>query len=623
VVTAALTAPAAAPAAAPPAIAGSVRDPVNLSGATAVAVAGHYAYTTAYYAGRLAAIDISNPAQPRIAGESPVATSLTDAVTVNVSGGYAYVVSKNRNLSATSNDDGTGNSLTIVDIHTNPAQPAIVGSVQDPKHLFGAYGVAVSGHYAYVAAQGLLTGQPASPSTSHGAFDVIDVSNPAAPSIVAWIDNGALPAPWTGGNLLDHADSLSISGHDAYVTSSFSDRLTVIDISSPLNPVIVASLLDNTLQAPKGTLEFPVDVVAAGGYAYVADQIVPGRLTVVDISNPANPQVVGSLASAALNGAYRVRVRESNVFVAAAAANSVSEIDVSNPAAPRLAGSVADATRLDHATGLDLDSTGHFVIMASPQLSSEPSTVFPPFPLQAGGPSSTGTVSAINLDPVAVTITPASMPAGLTPRTTADFAFSTNDPTATLSCRFDTQPFRPCTTRTGQHYGSLRIGRHLFTVLAVDPDGSVGGAGYTWTVAPPTPTVAHLRQKARSWREGRTRSPSGQKHPAPIGTVFAFSLNANARVTLTFTLPAPGHRVGRRCEAATSRNRAKPRCTRAVTAGTLVVGGHKGSDRIVFKGRVRGRKTLAPGHYTVTVIATVTGAKASGPKSLTFTILPG
>ena len=53
-----------------------------------------------------------------------------------------------------SNDDGTGNSLTILDIASNPSSPSVVGTIRDANTLFGAYGVAVSGNYAYVASQG-------------------------------------------------------------------------------------------------------------------------------------------------------------------------------------------------------------------------------------------------------------------------------------------------------------------------------------------------------------------------------------------------------------------------------------------------------------------------------------
>src|SRR5262249_51716200 len=146
------------------AIAGLVSNATDLSGSTAVAVAGNYAYTTAYAAGDLTAVDISNPAAPAVAGDSGATSgSLLNSSNIAIAGGYAYVVSKNRNLShhpGGNNDDGPGNSLTILDIHTDPAHPAIVGTLHDAVNLFGAYGIAVSGNFAYVAAQGCLTQQP-------------------------------------------------------------------------------------------------------------------------------------------------------------------------------------------------------------------------------------------------------------------------------------------------------------------------------------------------------------------------------------------------------------------------------------------------------------------------------
>ena len=47
--------------------------------------------------------------------------------------------------------------------------------------------------------------------------------------------NSALPAPWTGTNALKHATSVAVSGNYAYVTASYSNRLTVLDISDPPN----------------------------------------------------------------------------------------------------------------------------------------------------------------------------------------------------------------------------------------------------------------------------------------------------------------------------------------------------------------------------------------------------
>ena len=209
------------------------------------------------------------------------------------------------------------------------------------RRLFGAYGVAVSGNYAYVAAQGCLSGQPC-PNTSVGnSFEVVDVSNPAKPTIVAGLSNSALPAPWTGTNALDHACSVTVSGHYAYVTSAYSSRLTIIDISNPLSPTIVASLNDKT------NLPFPVDVAVQGNYAYVANQSA-GKFAVLDVSTPSAPRVVALLTNTALlNGAYRVRLRGNFAYISADSVASVSAIDISNPLSPRMAGSLTSIDVLE------------------------------------------------------------------------------------------------------------------------------------------------------------------------------------------------------------------------------------------------------------------------------------
>jgi hypothetical protein len=384
--------PVAASAATGPTLVGSVQDPVHLSGATSVAISGHYAYTTAYYAGELTAVDISNPAAPSIAGHSAPpsvdarAKNVLNAVTVAISGGYAYVVSKNANASHTSADNGTGNALSIFDIHTNPASPALVGTIRDPNTLFGAYGIAIQGGDAYVAAQGCLGGSQPCPTPAPGNdFDVIDVSNPASPTIVATVANPA-------NNALLHADSVAISGNVAYVTASYSDSLTSIDISNPKSPAILNSVFDSQ------SLPSANDVAVQGKFAYIADETgPPGRFTVVDVSDPAHMRTVGSVADPALTFAYRVRVVGNQAFVSSSVENSVTVIDISNPATPTIVGKLIDATHLSHTTGLDLAVAGRYLITSSPYLASEHQTNYPPFPLQAGGPSATGSVSVVDL----------------------------------------------------------------------------------------------------------------------------------------------------------------------------------------------------------------------------------
>ena len=457
---------------------GRASDSTDLSGATSLAVSGQYAFTTAYSAGRLTAVDISNPTSPVVVGSTPAANSLVNSTNVTLSGHYAYVVSKNRNATkgSGSNDDGTGNSLTIVDV-SNPASPTIVGSVHDAVNLFGGYGIAVSGNYAYVAAQGCVSGNPCPNPTAGNSFAVIDVSSPANPTVVATLHNSSLPAPYAGSNALDHATSVALSGQYAYVTAAYSNRLTVIDISNPLSPTIVASLQDGT------KLNFDVDVTTQGHYAYVADQSTEG-LAVVDISNPANPQIVGTDPSAWLNGAYRVRVSGNMAYVAADYAEAASVVDISNPAAPRLAAGVYDPTYFHNTTGVAVDPTGRYMLLTSPELPSETGTSYPPFPNQPGGPTATGTVSVLTLDPksVAVAISSSSKPPNPTSQTTANFVFSTSDYVVSLECQLDGAPLSPCQSSSGQSYSALGAGSHTFLVQATDAAGNTATSSYTWVV---------------------------------------------------------------------------------------------------------------------------------------------
>ena len=477
-----------AAAATSPASSGSVSNATSLSGIDAVTVSGSYAYTTAYSAGTLTVVDISNPASPQVVGQTPSTSSLINGTNIAISGSYAYVVSKNRNGASGSaiNDDGTGNSLTIVDI-SNPTSPTVVGSLHDAVNLFGAYGIAVSGMYAYVAAQGCLTNQPCKNTNVGDDFAVIDVFNPSQPAIVATIHNQALPAPWTGSGALKHATSVALAGSVAYVTAAYTNRLTAIDISNPTQPVIVGSIQDNS------QLEFPVDVATSNGYAYVADQFQGlGRVAAVDIHNPAAMQITSSVTNNTwLNGAYRIRVRNSFAYVAGTYASTMAAVDISDPTQLRFAGGFKSTALLTRTTGIDLDPTSRYAISVSPFLPTETQPTYPPYPLQPGGPTETGTLTAIALDPspVGVTITPSSEPPSTTTQTTATFNFTLADAVSTPRCSLDQVDFGLCTTATTQSYSGLAAGQHTFTVEAIDAAGNTATASYSWTVIPTQPPV--------------------------------------------------------------------------------------------------------------------------------------
>ena len=127
-----------AAAATEPVIVGAVSGATSLSGTTSVAVSGNYAFAASYWSGQLNVIDISNPSSPSVVASTSPTSQMIGADNVTIAGIYAFVTSKNQNASTSSNDDGNGNSLTVVNI-SNPLDPVVVPiPTQNASELFGA-----------------------------------------------------------------------------------------------------------------------------------------------------------------------------------------------------------------------------------------------------------------------------------------------------------------------------------------------------------------------------------------------------------------------------------------------------------------------------------------------------
>jgi len=138
------------------------------------------------------------------------------------------------------------------------------------------------------------------------------------------------------------------------------------------------------------------------------------------------------------------------------------------------------------------------------------------------------------------------------------------------------------------------------------------------TSPPPTVTFADLTESAKVWREGSALAhiATNKKKP-PLGTTFSFyigesgNFKAPAIVTFTFTKPASGRRVGKKCVAPSKSNNGKRHCTRTVTAGTLKLSAAVGRDKVRFDGLISKRKKLAPATYTLLASATAFGRVTS------------
>ncbi|RKY93585.1 MAG: hypothetical protein DRQ01_04420, partial [Ignavibacteriae bacterium] len=140
-----------------------------------------------------------------------------------------------------------------------------------------AFGVAVSGSYAYVA-------------DWYAGLRIIDVSRPTSPQEVGFYN--------TSGNAL----GVAVSGSYAYV-ANWADGLRIIDVSTPSSPVEVGFF---------DTGDFALGVAANGDLVYVANG--GNGLRIIDVSTPSNPIEVGFYDTGV--GAWGVAVIGSYSYVA-------------------------------------------------------------------------------------------------------------------------------------------------------------------------------------------------------------------------------------------------------------------------------------------------------------------
>jgi YVTN family beta-propeller protein len=152
---------------------------------------------------------------------------------------------------------------------------------------------------------------------------------------------------------------------------------------------------------------------------------------------------------------------------------------------------------------------------------------------------------------------------------------------------------------------------HLITVAALPP-------------APPhssAPTLTAVTETHATWRSGHRLATLARTRRPPLGTTFAFTLNAPANVTLAFSAKLSGRRVKHRCLPQKAGNRHKPRCSRMLAQGALTFAAHAGLNKVSFQGRMSRARTLGAGHYTVLIAATNAAGQHSAPAPLSFTIV--
>ena len=260
--------------------------------------------------------------------------------------------------------------MQIIDI-TDPASPSAVAHVSDgadyPK-LDGASSITThtigEKHYALVA------------SSIDDGVQIIDITDPASPSPVAHVTDGA-DYPELNGATAITTHTIGNS-HYALVAAYFDSGVQIIDITDPASPSPVAHVTDGAdypeLNAASG---ITTHTIGNSHYALVAAFTDYG-VQIIDITDPASPSPVAHVTDGA---DYPELARASGIathtignshyaLVAASTDDGVQIIDITDPASPS---PVADATdgadypELDGAAAITTHTIGekHYALVAS------------------------------------------------------------------------------------------------------------------------------------------------------------------------------------------------------------------------------------------------------------------
>ncbi len=253
-------------------------------------------------------------------------TNMFDPNNIFISGNRAYVTSY------------SPGALLIFDI-SNPLQPVLLGQAVDDsaspgspfQKLSGTEMVFVTNNVAYVTAAG------------ENALTIIDVTNPAAPIKLAEVVNGV-----GGVTNLAAPVGVVVWNNRAFVLGNGSSALSIFDVSNPASPVLIKDIVDDSARpgSPFTKLKWPFQMTLAGTRLYITSQ-GDNAITILDVTNPANPLLLGEVADVTVNPASPFsRLRNpvwvdvvGNVAYVAAGGfdttlGSLTLMDVSNPASP-------------------------------------------------------------------------------------------------------------------------------------------------------------------------------------------------------------------------------------------------------------------------------------------------
>ncbi|WP_457624603.1 LVIVD repeat-containing protein [Persephonella sp.] len=268
-----------------------------------------------------------------------------------------------------------GSNLEIINV-SDPANPVIISSIFTPG-IPQDVAVLPDKKLAFVVGY-------------NAGLQVIDVSDLVNPQIIASLDT-----PGSADELV-----LSADGSKAYV-ADVGSGLQIIDISDPLNPEIISSLDTENVYSLALSPDEKKVYVASGFYFHVIDiayikipRIIGsvetktnsnstalgvalstdgqtayvanygGGLLSIDVSEPTNPQIIGSVGTS--GNAFKVTLSpDGSIAYVCEKSNGLQIVDIFYPSLPRIISSVeTDKSTLDAAVSI----SGEIIYIADGRL---------------------------------------------------------------------------------------------------------------------------------------------------------------------------------------------------------------------------------------------------------------
>ncbi len=199
------------------------------------------------------------------------------------------------------------NNFVVINI-SNPASPSVTSTTTFgggiPTNIF------VSGNFAYVTT-----------ATNTSGLEIINISNPAAPTLTKAVSLiGAVSA-----------NGVYVSGNYAYLTRNLSgtagaNEFTVVDVSTPAT-AFVAGGLDAGIQTN--------EVYVSGNFAYVATGNTSQEMLIINIATPTAPTMSGGATyNAASPNLSALTITGFGTTILLGMGTIVDAVNVATPTAP-------------------------------------------------------------------------------------------------------------------------------------------------------------------------------------------------------------------------------------------------------------------------------------------------